>query len=140
MYQGGQLDIGMTPYISKPGGVYDSSNLAKYFVEFYGAGHLACTNASAQGRSAKQISDYGIAFLDEFARRQASAAGGRLPVQTLAPIVFATCPPALWSSRFPPSAHGRLARAVPISQEPVRPVWRSPGWRPPTAFDWRRDP
>ena len=66
MYQGGQLDIGITPYISRPGGVYDSSNRAKYFVEFYGAGHLAWTNASAQDRSAKQINDYGIAFLDEY--------------------------------------------------------------------------
>ncbi len=66
MYQGGQLDIGITPYVSKPGGVYDSSNPTKYFVEFYGAGHLAWTNASAQDRSAKQINDYGIAFLDEY--------------------------------------------------------------------------
>ncbi len=60
------LDLGITPYISKPGYICNSSNPAKYFVEFYSAGHLAWTNASAHDRSAKQINDYGFAFLDEY--------------------------------------------------------------------------
>ena len=49
MYQGGTLDVGITPWIRRGGGVYDASPAPKYFIGFaradlryhsLGRGHL----------------------------------------------------------------------------------------------------
>lgn len=79
MYQGGTLDVAITPSLRDPGGVYDSSNPTKYYVELRGAGHFAWTNVTCQDyssarqcaetdRTAKLITDYGVAFLDQYVK------------------------------------------------------------------------
>lgn len=76
MYQGGTLDLGITPFLKKEGGVYDATNPAKYYVELQRAAHFAWTNATcqdyssaqqcaAEDRTARLINQYGLAFLDQ---------------------------------------------------------------------------
>ena len=64
MYQGGTLDVGITPSLRKPGGVYDASPEPKYFVDFSRAGHLAWTDLRSSAHS--EINEYAIAFLDHY--------------------------------------------------------------------------
>lgn len=45
MYQGGTLDLGITPSIKKENGVYDQSSSGKFFGELRRAGHLEWTNS-----------------------------------------------------------------------------------------------
>lgn len=66
MYQGGTLDVGITPSLKKSKGVYDNTPAPKYFVEFRGAGHFAWTNLRADFH--QTIVDYSIAFLDYYVR------------------------------------------------------------------------
>lgn len=92
MYQGGSRDPGITPLLRKEGGVYESANPVKYYVEFHAAGHLAWTNSScdayasaeecaASDRTAKLINQYALAFLDQHLRdeRQPLLASPRHP-------------------------------------------------------------
>ena len=71
MYQGGTLDVGITPSLGRAGGVYDASPAPKYFVELEGAGHLAWTDLRAAGHAA--INAYAIAFLDHYVLGAAAA-------------------------------------------------------------------
>jgi len=64
MYQGGTLDIGISPYVRRPGGAYDLTSAPKYFLDLAGAGHFAWTNLDKSYQSI--ISDYGIAFFDRY--------------------------------------------------------------------------
>jgi hypothetical protein len=64
MYQGGTLDIGITPYVRRPGGAYDLTSSPKYFVEFAGAGHFAWTNVDKSQIPA--INRYSLAFFDRY--------------------------------------------------------------------------
>ena len=77
MYQGGQRDRGITPYVKKAGGVYDLSNAPKYFVEFRNQGHLdwtvrACRNAGSVAScisanpNVRAINENAIAFLQTY--------------------------------------------------------------------------
>lgn len=76
MYQGGTKDIGVTPELKKSGGVYDSSNSPKYYVEFKDHGHFDWTskicgdgatiaNCIASG-NAKLVNQYGVQFLARY--------------------------------------------------------------------------
>ncbi|HKD12230.1 MAG TPA: hypothetical protein VKE50_09145 [Thermoanaerobaculia bacterium] len=65
MYQGGTLDLGITPSIEKPDGGYDASPRPKYFAELFGAGHLAWTNLGPLAPRADIVAD-GVAFLDRY--------------------------------------------------------------------------
>jgi predicted dienelactone hydrolase len=77
MYQGGTLDLGITPSIGRPRGSYERSPQPKYFVEFEQASHFAWTDA---GRSAHElIAAYGVAFFDHYIKGEAAA-----PLLTLA--------------------------------------------------------
>ena len=71
MYQGGTLDVGITPSLGRAGGVYDVSPAPKYFVELEGAGHLAWTDLRAAAHGA--INAYAIAFLDHYVLGAAAA-------------------------------------------------------------------
>jgi predicted dienelactone hydrolase len=71
MYQGGTLDVGITPAIRRTGGVYDASPAPKYFVELEGAGHLAWTDVRASAHG--DINAYAIAFLDHYVLDVAAA-------------------------------------------------------------------
>ena len=79
MYQGGTLDVGITPALKRPGGAFDSTGRPKYFAELMAAGHFEWTNvtcASAptasqclgSSRNARLIVDYGRWFLDQHLR------------------------------------------------------------------------
>ena len=71
MYQGGTLDLGITPSLRKPGGVYDASPSPKYFVDFNRAGHLAWTDLRTTAHG--EINEYAIAFLDHYVRGVAAS-------------------------------------------------------------------
>ena len=66
MYQGGSLDIGITPFVARPGGAFDETPAPKDEVLFDGAGHFAWTdlNPTYQAR----ILAYSRAFLDQALR------------------------------------------------------------------------
>jgi len=64
MYQGGTLDIGVTPYVRRSGGAYDLTAAPKYYIEFSGAGHFAWTNLNKSYQSI--INDYAVAFFDRY--------------------------------------------------------------------------
>lgn len=60
MYQGGTLDIGISPFVRKPGGAYDLTSAPKYFLDLAGAGHFAWTNLNKSYQS--RINQYALAF------------------------------------------------------------------------------
>lgn len=72
MYQGGTLDIGITPGLEASGGVYDRGNTPKFLPVLSRAGHLAWTNSScsnvvscnASDETVRAINGYALAFLD----------------------------------------------------------------------------
>jgi len=84
MYQGGTLDLGITPFVERSGGAYDASPRPKYFVEFTGAGHLAWTDLRASVHD--RIDEYAIAFLDHYVR--GAAAGETLTSSGTGVAVF----------------------------------------------------
>jgi len=64
MYQGGTLDLGVTPTVRRLNGAYDVSAGPKFYVEFDGAGHLAWTNLNK--RFQDLIDRYSLAFFDRY--------------------------------------------------------------------------
>jgi predicted dienelactone hydrolase len=64
MYQGGTLDVGISPTVRRPQGAYDRSSKPKFYVEFRGAGHLAWTDLNPHFQDV--IDRYGIAFFDRY--------------------------------------------------------------------------
>jgi predicted dienelactone hydrolase len=73
MYQGGTLDVGITPFLQGPKGAYKAANPPVYFVDLRGAGHLAWTNCGSEHTTesclahvtdARLIAQYGIAFFN----------------------------------------------------------------------------
>jgi predicted dienelactone hydrolase len=78
MYQGGTLDLGITPTVRRLKGAYDRSSAPKYYVEFQGAGHLAWTGLNPRFHSI--INRYSVAFFDRYLR-------GKDDPDPLAPLV-----------------------------------------------------
>jgi predicted dienelactone hydrolase len=77
MYQGAQLDLGMTPWIRGARGIYSRSGEPKYYLELKAGTHLEWTNAVCLGHktvascvekksNARLIVDYSTAFLDRY--------------------------------------------------------------------------
>ena len=75
MYQGGTLDIGVTPFLKGINGAYRQANPPVFFVELKNAGHFAWTNCGsalttaaclATKVNARLINEYGIAFFDRY--------------------------------------------------------------------------
>jgi predicted dienelactone hydrolase len=64
MYQGGTLDVGISPSVRRPGGAYDLTSAPKYYVELAGAGHFAWTNLNKSYQPL--INDYAVAFFDRY--------------------------------------------------------------------------
>lgn len=81
MYQGGTLDLGITPFVSRPNGAYDLSSSPKYYVEFQGAAHFAWTSLNKTFQS--QINAYSLAFFDLYLK----------PQSTPDPLAALTTPP-----------------------------------------------
>jgi predicted dienelactone hydrolase len=62
MYQGGTRDLGITPFVKRPGGAYDITHAPKMFMELEDAGHFAWTDLRATWHPT--IIEYTKAFLD----------------------------------------------------------------------------
>jgi predicted dienelactone hydrolase len=82
MYQGGTLDIGITPFLKGSNGAFAQANPPVYWVELKDAGHLAWVNCGNAHTTAscletkvnmRLIDRYGIAFFDEYLKQQRSA-------------------------------------------------------------------
>jgi predicted dienelactone hydrolase len=71
MYQGGSLDLGITPSLRRPAGAYDKTPAPVYFVELRGAGHLAWTDL--QPRFHDTVVHYTLAFFDAHLKDQSPA-------------------------------------------------------------------
>jgi dienelactone hydrolase len=71
MYQTGTLDIGVAPFLIRPGGVYDNTGSPAYLVAFQGAGHLAWTDLNPKFQAS--ITDYSLAFLNRYLRGDKNA-------------------------------------------------------------------
>jgi predicted dienelactone hydrolase len=72
MYQGGTLDLGVTPSLRKNAGAYERSPTPKYYVEFDNAGHFAWTNISRTAHGL--IVAYSLAFMDRYVKGEAEDA------------------------------------------------------------------
>jgi predicted dienelactone hydrolase len=73
MYQGGTLDVGITPFLVGPNGAYARANAPAYFLELKNAAHFAWVNCGnehttqsclASIPNARLIDEYSIAFFD----------------------------------------------------------------------------
>ena len=110
MYQGGTLDIGVTPWIRKTSGGYDASPAPKYSVDFARAGHLAWTDI--RDTAHQQIVDYAVAFLDHYLR---GTRADPLLTQAAAGVAELRYQSELGTGQSPPARSGR--RPVPLPQE-----------------------
>jgi predicted dienelactone hydrolase len=72
MFQGGTADDGVTPFVTRRGGAYDSAPAPKYLVVFSGATHEAW--GDRRKGSHDDIVAYSIAFLDRYVRDRAPSA------------------------------------------------------------------
>jgi predicted dienelactone hydrolase len=79
MYQGGTLDVGITPFLTGANGAYGHANSPAYFVELKLAGHFAWVNCGtahtttsclATRLNARLIDKYGIAFFDSYLKHE----------------------------------------------------------------------
>ena len=77
MFQGGTRDPGITPWIEKTSGAYDSAPAPKYFVEFDGATHFAWTDMRHEYWDS--IIAYSEAFLDHYVKGLPAGPGLTLP-------------------------------------------------------------
>jgi len=77
MYQGGTLDIGITPFLMGPRGAYAAANPPAYLLDLNRAAHFAWVNCGKERTTAsclqnvpnaRLIDDYGIAFFDRYLR------------------------------------------------------------------------
>lgn len=91
MFQGGERDRGITPYLRKSGGVYDQARKPKYYLELKDQGHLDWTVAACRGAASidscvnsseklRVTTDESITFLNRYLkgedRRGAAASLG----------------------------------------------------------------
>jgi len=82
MYQGAQLDVGITPTLMGPDGAYAQTPVPKYFAELVGGTHYVWTNAGCGSATSVQacltepdpvmVDAYGIAFFDRYLKSQRS--------------------------------------------------------------------
>jgi predicted dienelactone hydrolase len=79
MYQGGTLDIGITPFLKGANGAYAQANPPVFLVELKDAAHFAwvnCGNARTTASclatrvNARLINEYGIAFFDRYLKQR----------------------------------------------------------------------
>jgi Predicted dienelactone hydrolase len=67
MLQGGTVDFGITPSLTKAGGAYDALKSPKYLAVFTGARHLSWGNGGSAGIHSA-IVETAVAFLDHYVR------------------------------------------------------------------------
>lgn len=73
LYQGGTLDLGISPTVRRPNGAYDRSSAPKYYVEFRGAGHLAWTDLNPRFHGI--INRYSVAFFNRYLKEGSGGEG-----------------------------------------------------------------
>lgn len=73
MYQGGNRDLGVTPFVKKAGGAFDKTRGPAYYVEFDKAGHLAWSNVNKDQAQLELINHYCVQFLDKYIKGDPSA-------------------------------------------------------------------
>jgi predicted dienelactone hydrolase len=73
LYQGGTLDLGISPTVRRPDGAYDRSSAPKYYVEFRGAGHLAWTDLNPRFHGI--IDRYSVAFFNRYLKESSGGDG-----------------------------------------------------------------
>jgi len=66
MFQGGTLDVGISPSVRKGDGSYEQANAPKYYVEFARSGHFVWTDLNR--RHAESVIAYSEAFLDRYVK------------------------------------------------------------------------
>ena len=77
MYQSGTFDLGVDPWLKRPGEGYDSTAAPKFFVEIRGAAHGAWSNLTCvqngsvpqcieESPRARLINEYAIAFFEHY--------------------------------------------------------------------------
>jgi predicted dienelactone hydrolase len=75
MYQGGSLDVGITPFLQGERGAYAAANPPVYFLDFQRAAHLAWVNCGDNSTTAsclaytptmRQITYYSVAFFNHY--------------------------------------------------------------------------
>ena len=71
MFQGGTADDGVTPFVTRRDGAYDSAPAPRYLVVFTGATHAAW--GDRRNGSHAGIVAYAIAFLDHYVRGRAES-------------------------------------------------------------------
>ncbi|HML11849.1 MAG TPA: hypothetical protein VK456_01000, partial [Xanthobacteraceae bacterium] len=78
MYQGGTLDVGVTPFLKGDEGAYRVANPPAYFVELKDAGHFAWANCGSAHTTAaclaakdnlRLVDEYAIAFFDRYLKQ-----------------------------------------------------------------------
>jgi predicted dienelactone hydrolase len=79
MYQGGTLDVGITPFLAGPNGAYRRANPPAFFLVLRDADHFAWANCGSARTTAsclatrenfRLIDDYGIAFFDSYLKHR----------------------------------------------------------------------
>jgi predicted dienelactone hydrolase len=73
MYQGGTLDLGITPFVKGKDGAFARTGSPVYFVEFEQAGHFFWSNANIDRAKQSLIEYYSLAFLNKYVRNDNSA-------------------------------------------------------------------
>lgn len=73
MYQGGTRDLGITPFLKKPGGAFSQTPAPVCFVEFDKAGHFSFSNLNKDKTQEDLISHYSLAFLNKYLKSDTSA-------------------------------------------------------------------
>lgn len=84
MFQGAQFDLGITPGLLGPNGIYAASNPPKYLATLTGGSHFEWTNLTCVSTgtianclqtkpNAKLIADYSIAFFDRYLKGTGAA-------------------------------------------------------------------
>jgi predicted dienelactone hydrolase len=66
MYQGGTLDMGITPFVKGPNGAFAKTSSPAYFVDFTRASHFFWTNFNKDKKKQDLINHYSLAFLDKY--------------------------------------------------------------------------
>jgi predicted dienelactone hydrolase len=99
MYQGGTLDAGITPSLTRTDGAYALSNPSKYMIVLKRAGHFEWTNASCSSYSfissclateenVRFINNYGFAFLDKYVKGSGDQPLLRTPNSSLSDLKY----------------------------------------------------
>jgi len=72
MYQGGTMDVGITPFVKRPGGAFSKTSSPAYFVEFSKAGHFFWTGFNRDVSKQELIDRYCLAFLNKYLRGEST--------------------------------------------------------------------